>query len=319
MNRNIVVAAIMILAVSASLQSCSSEAGASPDTNTASEPVAVASYTPSAEWNAYWYQGVAEVNSYKVSQGRYTMSHEGTCVNIFVTEDFSKEKLVKLNDAGRAGADRLPILKLNQSLKFNTGIYPYSVMMSAFQPVDRNNYPHAVKVTNTVQEWCGMAYMQAKMSGTQVGIEQFSYFEGEQDQSYAFDGTFMEDELWTTIRLFPDELPQGEMLVVPGTTFLRFSHKPVRPYTAKISVSKADGVRVLKIEYPELSRDMEISFEDVFPYKILGWEEDYLGFNGEKLHTEAKLDKTIMIDYWNKHNNDERSLRKDLGLPEDWQ
>ena len=90
------------------------------------------------------------------------MSHEGTCVNIFVTEDFSKEKLVKLNDAGRAGADRLPILKLNQSLKFNTGIYPYSVMMSAFQPVDRNNYPHAVKVTNTVQEWCGMAYMQAK-------------------------------------------------------------------------------------------------------------------------------------------------------------
>ena len=41
------------------------------------------------------------------------------------------------------------------------------------------------------------------MSGTQVGIEQFSYFEGEQDQSYAFDGTFMEDELWTTIRLFP--------------------------------------------------------------------------------------------------------------------
>ena len=84
------------------------------------------------------------------------MSHEGTLCQYFCYGRLFQRKLVKLNDAGRAGADRLPILKLNQSLKFNTGIYPYSVMMSAFQPVDRNNYPHAVKVTNTVQEWCGM-------------------------------------------------------------------------------------------------------------------------------------------------------------------
>lgn len=276
-------------------------------------------FTTNDQWNKYWYQSLAEISSYTLQQGRYSHVHPGTVVNIFVTEDFSKSKHVKLDDPANAGADKLPILKLNQEFKFNTGIYSYSSVISVFQPVDLNNYPHAVKVTTSVQDWCGIAFMQLNDKGKKNQIHQLSYFESEGDRDFSFDKTVLEDELWTLIRIAPDRLPVGNMDIMPGSIYLRYSHKEIKPYPASLSLQDVNDTRVYIIQIPELKKSLTITFEKEFPYTILGWEESYPGFDGTLLKTTATLNKTIMSDYWNKHNLEDRVLRKDLGLQEDFQ
>lgn len=302
--------------------SCSGDAGASSEPH---EPAAFdamdsqPAFQPTEQWNAYWYNGQAEVSSYTVQQGRYRDSHPGSAVVIFVTEDFSKSKQVKLDDPYNAGKDKVKVMKMNQSLKFNTGLYPYSVMLSTFLPVDRNNYPNALKVTSSIQEWCGMAFMQANREENDLAVKQFSYFESEGDQIFEFPETFTEDELWNVIRLSPDDLPLGELEMIPSFTYLRFSHQPVKPYRAEASLSnKKNGYRYT-IYYPELARTFTLHFSKDFPYTIDGWEDTYSGSGGRTVKTFAERDTTIMIDYWNKNSPGDRALRKELGLPEVWQ
>ena len=89
----------------------------------------------SNNWNDYWYDGKAEVNSYKLTQSRYGQDREGTSIIIFVTEDFSKKKQVKLDNPDRNPSDKVSVLKTNMIRKFNTGIYDYSMMASVYSRI----------------------------------------------------------------------------------------------------------------------------------------------------------------------------------------
>ena len=109
------------------------------------------------EFNSYWFNGNAELTSYEVEQDRYGELRKAEQVNIFVTEDFSKEMHVKLDAPQNAGADRIPVLKLNWIRRFNTGIYDYSLMQSVFKPLDGSS---ALKTTTTIQDWCGHVFQQ---------------------------------------------------------------------------------------------------------------------------------------------------------------
>ena len=113
-----------------------------------------------SDFSSYWYQGKAELTSYELEQARYGEIHPGHAVLIFVTEDFSKRKQVKLDIPSRAGNDAVSVLKCNFTKKFMTGIYPYSMMASVFSPVEVEEYPHALKVSTSTQEWCGHTYLQ---------------------------------------------------------------------------------------------------------------------------------------------------------------
>ncbi|HMX04922.1 MAG TPA: hypothetical protein PKE14_09665 [Chitinophagales bacterium] len=279
----------------------------------------VEAFSPGTEWNNYWYSGKAELTSYTLQQSRYGEIHAGTAVNIFVTEDFSKSKHVKLDDPSKAGADKLPVLKMNQSIKFNTGIYPYSIMLSSFQPVDVNQFPHAVKISGTVQEWCGMAYYQLDQRDEKYQVEVRSYFESEGDKELSLPATVQEDALWNMIRIAPANLPTGEQMILPGATYLRLSHKPVEAVKSQLTLQIIDGVQVYTIKMPSLNRELKIRFESAFPYHILGWEDTYPGFDGVSLTTTAVRNKEMIIDYWRTHNNADRVLREQLGLPKDTQ
>ena len=96
----------------------------------------VLDFVPDPNFNSYWYQGKAELTSYNLEQARYGEMREGQAVLIFVTEDFSKSKQVKLDNPGAAGDDAEKVLKLNMTKKFDTGLYPYSMMSSVFTPVN---------------------------------------------------------------------------------------------------------------------------------------------------------------------------------------
>ncbi|MBG6130768.1 hypothetical protein IWQ47_002232 [Aquimarina sp. EL_43] len=267
--------------------------------------------TLSEDFKKYWYAGEAEISSYQLEQARYGEIRKGTAVLIYVTEDFLPKKQVK---ADRQNTSNIPVLKLNATKKFNTGIYPYSVMQSTFYPVADNR--HAIKVSNSMQEWCGHVYAQLN-NRKQFEITSHSYFENEADQDFKLDKAILENELWTKIRINPDALPQGDLQIIPSFEYSRLRHKDIKAYSAKASIQKGTDTNTYTLEYPELDRSISITFNASFPYEIEHWTETYksgFGPNAKKLTTKATKIKSIKSAYWGKNSNKDEVLREELGL-----
>lgn len=282
------------------------------------EPVGPIQVASPAQWDAYWNQGKAEITNYDLKQARYGEVHDGHAVLIYVTEPFSKRKQVKLDQPGRAGADAVPVLKLNHTRKFNTGVYPYSVMRSVFTPVQGDH--KTLKVSTSSQEWCGHVFMQLNLQnqGDYAG-RIFSYFESEGDNEVQIPaGAVLEDDIWTLIRINPNRLPQGEVSMVPLTTYLRLRHAPVRARKAKAALTRLDKNRLrYQVTYLDMDRVLTIDFEAKFPFRIASWSEAQpsgWGPSKKRLTTEATLNKRIVSDYWNRHRKSDLPLRKQLGL-----
>jgi hypothetical protein len=263
----------------------------------------------------YWHAGKAEVNAYNLSQSRYGEKRQGKAVLIFVTEDLSKKLQVKLDDPSRR--NKINVLKMNFTKKFVTGIYPYSMMLSVFTPVDREKEPASIKAAMSSQEWCGQVYTQVNLRGNRYTIKSHSYFEQEADQGFSVKDALLEDELWNFIRLDHENLPVGELDVVPGLFFTRLNHVDlkVRPATAK--KSETDSAYIYTVDFPELGRNLTIQYEKTFPFKILGWNETWME-RGKKMETSATLDKTLYTDYWTKNKNEFLYLRDSLNLPDSY-
>ena len=67
----------------------------------------------------YWFDGMAEINTYNIKQFRYGSPREGNGVLIYVTEDFLPNVQVKANQKSR---NTHTIIKLNRTKNFLTGI-----------------------------------------------------------------------------------------------------------------------------------------------------------------------------------------------------
>jgi len=188
-------------------------------------------------------------------------------------------------------------LKLNATKKFNTGIYPYSMMTSVFIPFSGKS--HALKVSASVQEWCGHAYMELE-NKSQYEVNVHSYFQGENNQELSLSKGIIEDELWTLIRLNPKKLPIGELEVIPSFFYIRLLHKKFKSYKCVISSQEnKKGLVTYQLFYPELDRKLIINYQSEFPYKINSWSETYFsgwGKEKKKLETKATLIKTIKVD-----------------------
>lgn len=261
----------------------------------------------SPEFKAYWYAGVAEVNSYTLNQARYGEQRDGEAVLIFVTEPFNAEKQVK---ADRQTTETPSVMKLNRVRKFLTGVYPYSIMSSIFYPV--GNVSHALKITTSVQEWCGHVYAQLN-NRDDFEIKSHSYFESEADASFNLEKNILEDELWTLLRIDPEEIPSGDLKVIPSLEFLRLKHRPIKAYTAVLEHSSEGQRSFLTLTYPELGRILRIEYQKDFPFRVEGWTETYPSGRG-KMTSTATLKKSILSPYWQKNSNSDVSLRDSLGL-----
>ncbi len=260
----------------------------------------------------YWYDGTAEISSYTLSQARYGELREGTVVLIYVTEPFSKTNNTK---ADIYRNDNIPVLKLNKTKNFLTGIYPYTMMNSTFFPFEGETT--SLKIASSMQEWCGISHLEMKNEG-KLTFTLNSYFEGESFENKKVKKDILEDDLWSLIRLNPGSLPIGKVKVIPSMFYSRFSHQEIKAYEANITLTKEnEGINFYKIQYPETERSITIRFEDAFPYSILGWEEShYSGFGANRkiLSTKAERKNTIKSAYWNKNHNADTHLRAELGL-----
>ncbi|WP_378187745.1 septum formation inhibitor Maf [Aquimarina sp. W85] len=257
----------------------------------------------------YWYAGEAEITSYSLNQVRYGELRKGSAVLIYVTEDFLPDIQVKAN---QKKPSNISVLKLNATKKFTTGIYPYAIMQSTFYPVANNQ--HALKVTSSIQEWCGQVYAQLN-SKEKFDIISHSYFQGEGDQAYQIEKTLLENELWTKLRIDPMSLPQGTRQIVPSFEYCRLFHKEIKAYTATTHLKQEDSLTTYTLSYPELKRSLSITFDTKFPHQIDSWTEHYsLDDSPTKLVTSAKRIKTIKSDYWSKNSTQYNGLRDTLKL-----
>lgn len=259
------------------------------------------------EFKAYWYNNEAEITSYQLEQARYGELRQGKAVMIFVTEPFLKEEQVK---ADKTNNSNIPVLKLNATKNFNTGIYPYSIMQSVFYPVDNNQ--HAIKISCSVQEWCGHVYMQLN-NHAEFEITSHSYFEGEADEDFSLEKTVLENELWVQLRISPKSLPTGQVNMIPSFEYLRLRHVPFKAYSADAKLTENS----YSISYPDLDRTLTINFNPQFPYDIIGWEETFnsgFGAKAQKLTTKATKLETIKSSYWNKNSNADENLRETLQI-----
>ncbi|MBK7409379.1 MAG: hypothetical protein IPL49_01295 [Saprospirales bacterium] len=267
-------------------------------------------YTSPDEFASYWFQGKAELASYDLEIVQYGESRKGDAVMIFVTEDLSRSKQVKLDNIEEVGDDRLPVLKLNKIWKFQTGIYDYSLMGSIFTPIDLVQDPYSIKESVSLQDWCGMSFHQLSREKDSYLVRQFSYFESEGDQSFKVSPDMLEDELFTRIRINPATVPTGEYDLIPGGFYLRLAHEPIKPKRARIQFLESEATIQCVVEYLHLDRTLRIHFEPDFPFRILSWTEE----QGQQVVVEGKLRKTIQNAYWTKNAGEFLPLRDSLKL-----
>ena len=273
----------------------------------------------------YWNNGTAELTRYELSQARYGELHPGHTVLVFVTEEFRKDKQVKLESNDRAHA--VPILKLNRVRKFATGIYDYSMMGSVFTPTEFSKHPRTLKVTTSSQEWCGHTFAQFNYRDGGYRLRQFSYFEAEGDADVKLPGVILEDALWTRLRLSPDLLPLGDVELFPGSFYLRMAHRPLETARAQARLGAYTGqeftgkdLKQYTLDYADLGRKLEIVFDGEFPYAIAGWRETRMsgfGAGAKPLTTVARRTHVHRSPYWSENSLKDRAIRAKLGLPID--
>ena len=127
-------------------------------------------------FEAHWQDGKAELAGYRYHVTRYGEPRTGTAVMITVTEPFRESKRVKADDANANPADVFEALKVNLVRKFQTGIYDYDTMVSAFC---RSRDFSPVKVSFSAAEWCGQVYEEIAFEPHRVTDLVRSYFEDE--------------------------------------------------------------------------------------------------------------------------------------------
>ena len=267
-----------------------------------------------SKFNNYWYQGKGEVSVYQLQQARYGKMHKGHVVMVFVTEDFSSSRQVKIEPEQGFESGQVRVLKLNSIKKFATGLYDYSLMNSVFTNV---NNGEALKITHSTQDWCGQQFMQLNRRAGKFDYKLFSYFGAEGDQEKEVSSVLSEDELWNMIRLNPDHIPTGDIHVLPALSHVRLKHLILKPESAYLSMTATNEVSTLKLKYQTIDRILEIKFSSEFPHQILEWTEEYQsgwGKSKQRLKTISVLKESKMLEYWGLNDPADSYLRLEMGL-----
>lgn len=284
------------------LSSCQSEINSEEETQQKAEQ----KRNLSNEFKSYWYSGLAELTSYDLEFYRYGEKREGTAMTIFVTEDFLKDSQVK---ASFPAESSVSVMKLNSTKKFNTGIYPYSIMQSTFLPLTRE--VPLLKLTSSVQEWCGQTYAQLNHR-EDFEIESHSYFEGEADSYLKMVPILSENEIWIQLRINPKELKLGEQQILPDFSYLQLNHKDFKGYKAQVEQTETEHIES-KISYENIGRVLKIYQEKEFPFTIEKWEEIKITAEDTLVSKATKI-KTMRTKYWQQSSNKYLHLRDSLSL-----
>ena len=279
-----------------------------------------------SDFYEHWGDGQAELSSYDVVESRYGELRQGYGVLVYVTEDIDRNTLIKV-ESPRSPDSRIYTLKLNNVLKFPTGIYDYSVMTSVFSAVADGGGPFQVrKITLSAQEWCGHVFEEVRFE-TQGRIQGDlnSYFEREGKQQYQLEIAdperfVSEDHLLIAIReLMGPIMEVGErraITLLPSLWHFRRRHAERTLVDATLSKGAPEEVTVVGgpiAATPWSWRtttggiDKTVWVEIAQPHRILAWKDSEGG--------QGALRKTLRLPYWQLHDQADLVYRDSLGIP----
>lgn len=264
----------------------------------------------------HWGDGKAELSGYRIETPRYGEKREGHVALIYVTEALDRRTLVKDDTGSVPEPERLHVIKLNHTLKFQTGIYPYSVMTSVFAPVADYGLERffPAKISFTAQEWCGHVFQQLKPLKGRLWSSLASYFstEGEAETLMDVSGEALyEDALLIQLRELDGPFNGGKDWtgqLVPGLWRTRRAHVPLTPVSARITRGtgerKGKPVNRFVLTFGDVERTYDVERET--PRRVLAWSES----DGER----AELLKTARLPYWQLNRPGDERHRQALGL-----
>jgi len=221
------------------------------------------------------------------------------------------------DDAGDVPAsERINVMKLNNVLKFQTGIYPYSVMTSVFAPVDgRAGERFApAKITMSAQEWCGHVYQKVIPAPESFANELRSYFhaDGERNATVkAPPGALFEDALLIQLRELDGPFAGGKDwsgTIVPSLWSQRKRHAALDPLPATIHREDANrnGTPVTRFTLSYGAAGTTYDVEKGPPRRVLSWKT--------KDGDEARLLKTTRLPYWTLNGPGDEAYLRELGF-----
>ena len=275
------------------------------------------------DFYAHWADGRAEISSYRVVQPRYGEAREGYGVLIFVTEDLNRNTYVKV-ESPTPQAERVYVLKLNNVLKFTTGIYDYSVMTSVFSAVeglDGTRPFELMKVNLSSQEWCGHVFDEIRADDGKLRGALNSYFEREGLRTYSLDvadGFMCEDHLLIQIReLKGPMMRSGEsrpVRLLRSLWSFRTRRRPHALVDARLRKGKPESITVANESHNAIPWRWEtdrwnttVWVEAAYPRRILKWEDG--------TGARAELITTVREPYWRQKALSDEVYRKRLGIP----
>ena len=268
-----------------------------------------------AFWTA-WGDGKAELSGYAVTTSRYGAPREGRAVLIYVTEPMDRRNWIKDDSGDVPREERVNVLKLNHVLKFQTGIYPYSVMTSVFAPVDGLSAERfaPAKIAMSAQEWCGHVYQKVIARPEAFASELRSYFhaEGDRDTTVKISpGTLYEDALLIQLRELDGPFAGGKDWagsIVPSLWAQRKRHAALEAVAATIRREDAtrDGAPVTRFTLAYGSVATTYDVEKAVPRRVLGWKTT----EGD----ETRLLKTARLPYWQLNGQGDEKYLRELGM-----
>ncbi len=277
-------------------------------------PAPVAPQTGKAEFRAYWHGGRAEISRFRLEQAYDGRLCPGEATLIMVPEEFEPEQQVKA-ETTKGLSHAVTVLKTNLLQSFSAGVSDWSLQTSVFTPIDEPAFPYTLKVSTSVQSWDGTNYLQLNYRSGGYQVNGRGFTETEAADAFALPRALPEDELWNRIRLNPEKLPTGDVMLIPSTASARLRHHPIDLQSATATLTDyagntftGSGLKVYALDYQKDGRMLNIVFENAFPHQIVGWEET-ITTRGKRLTTRAVREKMVQSDYWNHTAPADSSLR----------
>jgi hypothetical protein len=226
-----------------------------------------------------WDDGNAEVNAYEAAIRRYGVPRPFTAYHIVVKEDLSRAQLVKA-DPGHDPADLVTVLKLNQILEFQTGIYSYNQMASTFH---ERATMDLLKFSLTSFEWCGNTFKEyTRGRGGRGTLHVHTYWDGQARAEYALPAepdVLFYDELPLRLRALPQAAGTSRTVRLVPTQIESKGAKPelrsaaLRAAGEELVVVPAGSFRALRWEL-KAGREVDSFWLDrKFPHLLLAWDK----------------------------------------------
>ena len=214
----------------------------------------------------YWKKDKIEITTYELKEDSILVGEGSLTFSIDYVEGVNK-------------TDSIQVLHSDFSGKIHKENYDYSAMTSTYSPLNQTLRPHATKVINSVQEPAINSFLELSQIPKSYEIESHNTFKEKTKKHFILERKNLEDELWAKIRMNPNDLPTGDIEIIPSFAYWQSVRKSPNIYEAKAVLKDYLGteftgkkLKIYSLEYPDLKRNLSIVFEGDFPFEIVGWK-----------------------------------------------